>query len=61
MVEEIKTKASSLDSDPVMASLKKSLDELEREKREAEMKWEEIQKQEKVGSLKAKYVFSNQF
>jgi hypothetical protein len=31
-----------------MASLKKSLEELERERIEAEKKWEEIQKQEKV-------------
>ena len=37
-----------IESDSSMSSLKKSLDELEKERIEAEKKWEEIQKQEKV-------------
>ena len=48
MVEEIKTKVSTLDSDPALTTLKKSLDEVEKERLEAEKKWQEIQKQEKV-------------
>ena len=52
-VEEAKKKLSGLDGDNTMTTLKKSLEELERERIEAEQKWEDIQKQEKVisGSL----------
>ena len=52
-VEEAKKKLNGLDGDNTMTTLKKSLEELERERIEAEQKWEDIQKQEKVisGSL----------
>ena len=39
---------SGIESDSSMSSLKKSLEELEKERIEAEEKWEDIQKQEKV-------------
>jgi Tfp pilus assembly PilM family ATPase len=46
-LEELK-KSAGLESDNVMASVKRSLAEVEKEKLEADMKWDEIQKQEKV-------------
>jgi len=42
---------SGIESDSSMSSLKKSLEELEKERIEAEEKWEDIQKQEKVRNI----------
>ncbi len=42
---------SGIESDSSMSSLKKSLEELEKERIEAEEKWEDIQKQEKVSNI----------
>ena len=49
-LEALKKKLQEVDPtvDPTEASLKKSLTELEKERMEADKKWEEIQKQEKV-------------